>query len=524
MQKKVGDVLYVLDLTPYEITEDTDVSIIYVQNEKMKEYKELNTELASKMHGFNQFIMAVQPLPWSDGGDDPEPEPTGHTLTLDGNDIHSHVDVYFNNEQVQTTTEYFNVAAGTEIQIKPEQGASQSWYSVIQGVEWDDNVQAWVATMPDEDYRITINYGSRPQVEAYWGYTNLYGNQQRWENQYFVKSPRVFTAIEDPEHAFTTLWLYPVDENADAISINSDEGITVSSITSSNPLVTFNSSDGKPIVSRDSNDELPYGDVTITATIHDNSGTYADRTISYTLRLVNNTHVIVMIDDGDPLSVISENDYIKGGYELGMRMHRMLRYSYSRIYIDGDPVEYLISDDEFNTVGFPVGAKVRFWFDGNAEDLDITYAVGGDPEVEVIDDKQSGFIEITIPEENPDDPFPYDSVQIRQAVWNTPVNNKIAFNDTVASHSGSNIDDHGFRYYYVLYYESAPDTYRNTIYYGYNDEENQYGPSDFVFSVTNGQGQSVQLTDIGDGSYSFSMDSNGNPDTFTINVYDPSQA
>ena len=75
MQKKVGDALYVLDLTPYTITEDTDVSIIYVQNEKIKEYKELNTELASKIHGFNQFILAVQPLPWADGGGDPGPGP-----------------------------------------------------------------------------------------------------------------------------------------------------------------------------------------------------------------------------------------------------------------------------------------------------------------------------------------------------------------------------------------------------------------------------------------------------------------
>ena len=85
MQKKVGDALYVLDLTPYVITEDTDVSIIYVQNEKMKEYKELNTELASKIHGFNQFIMTVLPRPWADGGDDPGQ--TRHTLTvyLNGN-------------------------------------------------------------------------------------------------------------------------------------------------------------------------------------------------------------------------------------------------------------------------------------------------------------------------------------------------------------------------------------------------------------------------------------------------------
>ena len=65
MQKKVGDVLYVFDTVPFVITEDIDSEVIYVQHECINGYKELNTELASKIKGFNQFIISTNPKPWA---------------------------------------------------------------------------------------------------------------------------------------------------------------------------------------------------------------------------------------------------------------------------------------------------------------------------------------------------------------------------------------------------------------------------------------------------------------------------
>lgn len=86
MQKKVGNALYVFDTTPFTITEDTDAEVIYVQQEYLKGYLELNTELESKIKTFNQWLLCVN-APWADGatpgpGPGPEPSPDYHLLTL----------------------------------------------------------------------------------------------------------------------------------------------------------------------------------------------------------------------------------------------------------------------------------------------------------------------------------------------------------------------------------------------------------------------------------------------------------
>ena len=88
MQKKVGNALYVFDTTPFTITEDTDAQVIYVQNECLKGYLELNTELADKIHGFNQFLMTIKPAPWADRVTT-EPTKNYHLLTVsDGNNLY----------------------------------------------------------------------------------------------------------------------------------------------------------------------------------------------------------------------------------------------------------------------------------------------------------------------------------------------------------------------------------------------------------------------------------------------------
>ena len=80
MQKKVGNALYVFDTTPFTITEDTNVEVIYVQNECLKGYLELNTELESKIKTFNQWVLCVN-APWADTGTS-EPTQNYHLLTV----------------------------------------------------------------------------------------------------------------------------------------------------------------------------------------------------------------------------------------------------------------------------------------------------------------------------------------------------------------------------------------------------------------------------------------------------------
>ena len=82
MQKKVGNALYVFDTTPFTITEDTDAEVIYVQNECLKGYLELNTELESKIKTFNQWVLCVN-APWSDSASQ-EPTKNYHLLTVSG--------------------------------------------------------------------------------------------------------------------------------------------------------------------------------------------------------------------------------------------------------------------------------------------------------------------------------------------------------------------------------------------------------------------------------------------------------
>ena len=84
MQKKVGNALYVFDTTPFTITEDTDAQVIYVQEECLKGYLELNTELECKIKTFNQWVICVN-APWASGGSQ-EPTKNYHLLTIPGYD------------------------------------------------------------------------------------------------------------------------------------------------------------------------------------------------------------------------------------------------------------------------------------------------------------------------------------------------------------------------------------------------------------------------------------------------------
>ena len=111
MQKKVGNALYVFDTTPFTITEDTDAEVIYVQQEYLKGYLELNTELESKIKTFNQWLLCVN-APWADEvtpGPGPEPTPDYHLLTL--SDVNNIYIVGYNSEQLpgDNSDDWFDV-------------------------------------------------------------------------------------------------------------------------------------------------------------------------------------------------------------------------------------------------------------------------------------------------------------------------------------------------------------------------------------------------------------------------------
>ena len=81
-QKRIEDTLYVFDVTPYTITEDTDASTIKVQQECYDEFIALNPDIASKIVKYNYHMFTVNKQEWSDYVDEPDPEPETYHVYL----------------------------------------------------------------------------------------------------------------------------------------------------------------------------------------------------------------------------------------------------------------------------------------------------------------------------------------------------------------------------------------------------------------------------------------------------------
>ena len=65
-QKKIGDILYVYSTTAYEITEDTDATVIKIQEECIPAYAALNASLVSKFSPINYKLFCVVKPEWAD--------------------------------------------------------------------------------------------------------------------------------------------------------------------------------------------------------------------------------------------------------------------------------------------------------------------------------------------------------------------------------------------------------------------------------------------------------------------------
>lgn len=72
-QKKISDILYVFDTTPYQITEDTDAEIIKVQEESYPGFVELNESLADKFVKYNYKVICVTQQEWMPYINQPDP-------------------------------------------------------------------------------------------------------------------------------------------------------------------------------------------------------------------------------------------------------------------------------------------------------------------------------------------------------------------------------------------------------------------------------------------------------------------
>ena len=72
-QKLLDKILYVFDVTPYEITEDGDAAdVIKVQLECYDGFIALNPDLASKIVKYNYHMLTVNRLEWADYVNEPD--------------------------------------------------------------------------------------------------------------------------------------------------------------------------------------------------------------------------------------------------------------------------------------------------------------------------------------------------------------------------------------------------------------------------------------------------------------------
>ncbi len=85
-QKKLVDILYVFTDEPYEITEDTDASIVYVQAHSKEGFEALNPDLTFKKINYNVFT--VKDPEWKEylitpDGDNSQAEPSENPVDPD---------------------------------------------------------------------------------------------------------------------------------------------------------------------------------------------------------------------------------------------------------------------------------------------------------------------------------------------------------------------------------------------------------------------------------------------------------
>ena len=115
-QKLLGTELYVYSLIPYVISEDVEsCDVIYVQEEKVELFKELNPELEDKIEGYNMKVTTSSIPEWrtyineGEGGEEPvEPDPVdpdpvddnlegyaiiSKTIELDENNLSEYIDL-----------------------------------------------------------------------------------------------------------------------------------------------------------------------------------------------------------------------------------------------------------------------------------------------------------------------------------------------------------------------------------------------------------------------------------------------
>lgn len=146
-QKKIGDILYVFDDVPYYIQEDTDATTIFVQEEYLDGYQELNPALA--FTPYNYRLLRVSKPEWADyinADDEPveDQEYSPDAMDLNGRSF--------------MMSSFPNGDIGIAIGI--EEGASSYHSFNVDRSELEEQMQGIGASDDDEDDDLVGEYDS----------------------------------------------------------------------------------------------------------------------------------------------------------------------------------------------------------------------------------------------------------------------------------------------------------------------------------------------------------------------------
>ena len=155
MQKVVDNKLYVFDLTPFEITQDTGKEVIYVQEECLSGYKELNPSLADKMETFNQFVVCVTKPEWAQEPGPTPPTPTYYTISAFG-DGWSNATLFPDTSVEAGTTVYVYLREGYSNMNMSVYASNLSTYAPIEMTYVSGDTNYYYFVMPEADVSLNV--------------------------------------------------------------------------------------------------------------------------------------------------------------------------------------------------------------------------------------------------------------------------------------------------------------------------------------------------------------------------------
>jgi len=167
-QKRLGDILYVFDVNPYEITQDTDATTIKVQEESYKGFVKMNSSLAEKIVKYNYHVICVNTPEWAPYVDEEDPQ-----------------------EQL-TFSIYGSAAASSIHQIQVQNADNVVIRSWVQGVDLEFPFQASF----DEGQHFTVEFADsvNPDTLNITGDALSIGWQDQETSRYWKATPALSTS------------------------------------------------------------------------------------------------------------------------------------------------------------------------------------------------------------------------------------------------------------------------------------------------------------------------------------------